>query len=242
MKNISFKYLLLIGAIILGFLSSCNKDFLEKAPMDKLVPEKFFNTEKDLELYTISFYQRMLPTGLSIVQDDEMGDFTSKSLSPTFIAGSYSAINEGAWSWTNLRNINYFLEKYNNPAIPIAARNHYAGIARFFRAYFYFDKVKTYGDVPWYGKTLSPSDSALYNQRDPRSLVMDSVLADLNFATQNIYDTKDATSSTVTRQVALALKSRVCLFEGTFRKYHPEINLVNTANKWLTDAADASKK
>lgn len=242
MKNIHIKYHLLISVIILGLLSSCNKDFLEKTPMDKLVPDNFFKTEKDLDLYATSFYQRMLPTGLSIVQDDEMGDFTSKSLSPTYIAGSYSAINEGSWNWTNLRNINYFLEKYNNPAIPIAVRNHYAGIARFFRAYFYFDKVKTYGDVPWYSNTLSTSDSALYKQRDPRSLVMDSVLADLNFATQNIYDTKDATSSTVTRQVALAFKSRVCLFEGTFRKYHSEINLVGTANKWLADAADASKK
>ncbi|MFM2439656.1 MAG: hypothetical protein RLZ16_654, partial [Bacteroidota bacterium] len=130
----------------------------------------------------------------------------------------------------------------NNPAIPIAVRNHYAGIARFFRASFYFDKVKTYGDVPWYGTAMSTTDSALYKGRDPRTLVMDSVLADLNFATQNIYDTKDATSSTVTRQVALALKSRICLFEGTFRKYHTELNLTSTASQWLTESADAAKK
>lgn len=233
---------LIVGIFTLAILSSCNKDFLEKTPLDKLVPDKFFTTEKDLDLYTTSFYQRMLPTGLAIVQDDEMGDYTSKSLSPTYIAGAYSSINEGSWNWTNLRNINYFLEKYNNPAIPIAVRNHHAGIARFFRAYFYYDKVKTYGDVPWYSTTLSTTDSALYKQRDPRTLVMDSVLADLNFATQNIYDTKDATSSTVTRQVALALKSRICLFEGTFRKYHAELNLTSTANKWLSEAADAAKK
>jgi hypothetical protein len=242
MKHINKFYSLIAGIIALTILFSCNKDFLEKSPMDKLVPANFFTTEKDLDLYTTSFYQRMLPAGLSIVQDDEMGDYTSKSLSPTYIAGAYSAINEGSWNWTNLRNINYFLENYNNPVIPIAVRNHYAGIARFFRAYFYYDKVKTYGDVPWYSNTLSTSDSALYKQRDPRTLVMDSVLADLNFATQNIYDTKDATSSTVTRQVALALKSRICLFEGTFRKYHTELNLTGTADKWFTDAADAAKK
>ncbi len=210
--------------------------------MDKLVPSSFFTSEKDLDLYVTSFYQRQLPAGLSIVQDDEMGDYTSKSLSPTYIAGAYSSINEGSWSWTNLRNINYFLERYNNPSIPLAVRNHYAGIARFFRAYFYFDKVQTYGDVPWYNKALATSDSTLYKARDPRTLVMDSVLADLNFAAENIYDTKDATSSLVTRQVALAFKSRVCLFEGTFRKYHTQLNLTATANKWLTESADAAKK
>ena len=223
-------------------ISSCNKNFLEKTPFDKLVPSEFFNTEKDLDLYTNSFYQRQLPAGLAIVQDDEMGDYSSKNSSPAFIAGSYSSVNEGSWVWTNLRNINYFLERYNNPSIPQEVRNHYAGIARFFRAYFYYDKVQTFGDVPWYSSTMATDDSALYKKRDPRTLVMDSVLADLNFAVANIIDTKDATSSTVTRQVALGFKSRVCLFEGTFRKYHTELDLTGTADKWLTEAADAAKK
>src|SRR6476661_672747 len=150
------------GLFAVASLGSCKKDFLEKKPLDKLVPDNFFKTKEDLELYTTSFYQRMLPTGLAIVQDDEMGEYTSKNQSPTFIAGSYSPVNEGAWNWTNLRNINYFMEKFNNPAIPQEARDHYEGIARFFRAYFYFDKVQTYGDVPWYGKTLSTEDPDLY--------------------------------------------------------------------------------
>lgn len=242
MRTKNILYTTFIALFTLVLFGSCKKDFLDKKPLDKLVPEAFFQTEKDLELYVTSFYQRMLPDGLSVVQADEMGDYTSKNQSPTFIAGSYSSVNEGSWSWTNLRNINYFLEKYNNPAIPQAARDHYAGIARFFRAYFYYDKVQTYGDVPWYGKTLSTDDPDLYKPRDPRTLVMDSVLADLNFAVEHILDTKDATSSMVTRQVALAFKSRVCLFEGTFRKYHTELGLTGTADKWLSEAADAAKQ
>jgi hypothetical protein len=53
-------------------------------------------------------------------------------------------------------------------------------------AYFYFEKVKRYGDVPWIGKALDVEDPDLYKPRDPRTLVMDSVLADLNFACENI--------------------------------------------------------
>lgn len=239
-KNILFTSFIALFTLVLS--GSCKKDFLDKKPLDKLVPDAFFQTEKDLELYVTSFYQRMLPAGLTVVQADEMGDYTSKNQSPTFIAGSYSSVNEGSWNWTNLRNINYFLEKYNNPSIPQAARDHYAGIARFFRAYFYYDKVQTYGDVPWYGKTLSTDDPDLYKGRDPRTLVMDSVLADLDFAVNHINDTKDATSSTITRQVALAFKSRVCLFEGTFRKYHTGLGLAGTSDKWLTEAANAAKQ
>lgn len=90
-----------VNLAIFTTLVSCS-EFLETEPFDKLVPNTFFQTEKDLELYVNSFYQRMLPDGLSVVQSDEMGDFTSKNQSPTFIAGSYSSVNEGAWNWTEI--------------------------------------------------------------------------------------------------------------------------------------------
>ncbi|MFW5700341.1 MAG: RagB/SusD family nutrient uptake outer membrane protein [Cyclobacteriaceae bacterium] len=227
---------------LLVFFTACDDKFLEIEPSDKLVSTSFFKTEKDLELYTNSFYQRMLPSGLSVATADEMGEYTSKNQSPAFIAGSYSSVNEQAWNWNNLRNINYFLENFNHEEIPIESRNHYEGIARFFRAYFYFDKVVRYGEVPWYSKTLSTSDDDLYKPRDARQLVMDSVLYDLNFAAANIRDVKDNTSSVITRQVALAFKSRVCLFEGTFRKYHPRLGLSESASKFLEEAADAAEK
>lgn len=222
-------------------ITSC-ESFLTKEPMDKLIPSSFFKTESDLSLYTNSFYQKMIPSALTVTTADEMGDYTSKNQSPMFISGAYTSVNEGSWNWANLRNINYFLEHCNNPEIPEEARNHYIGIARYFRASFYYDMVKKFGDVPWYSKTLAVDDPDLYKPRDPRVNVMDSVLADLNFACTYIKDTKDETSSTVTRQVALALKSRICLFEGTFRKYHKELGLQNSANDWLKEAADAARQ
>jgi len=238
MRKIIFNLITILSVI---YLSSC-EDFLTSEPIDKLVPSTFFQTEKDLELFANSFYQRGIPDGLSVVQADEMGDYTSKIQSPKFIAGAYDSGDVGSWSWSDLRNINYFLANFNNEAIPQEARNHYEGVARFWRAYFYYEKVRRYGDVPWYSKPLSTEDEDLYKPRDPRSMVMDSVLADLNFAVENIRDTKDNNSSLITRQVALAFKSRVSLFEGTFRKYHPEFNLQASANKFLEAAADAAKK
>lgn len=238
MRKIIFNLITILSVI---YLSSC-EDFLTSEPIDKLVPSTFFQTEKDLELFANSFYQRGIPDGLSVVQADEMGDYTSKIQSPKFIAGAYDSGDVGSWSWSDLRNINYFLANFNNEAIPQEARNHYEGVARFWRAHFYYEKVRRYGDVPWYSKPLSTEDEDLYKPRDPRSMVMDSVLADLNFAVENIRDTKDNNSSLITRQVALAFKSRVSLFEGTFRKYHPEFNLQASANKFLEAAADAARK
>jgi hypothetical protein len=103
--------------------------------------------------------------------------------------------------------------------------------------------VKRYGDVPWINKALDVTDTvALYKKQDPRTLVMDSVLADINYACQNIKTTSDASRSLVTKYIAYAFKSRICLFEGTYRKYHTELNLQGTAVAWLTQAADAAKK
>ena len=91
-------------------------------------------------------------------------------------------------------------------------------MARFFRAYFYFEKVKYYGDVPWVDRPIASDDQELYKGRDSREMVMQKVIGDLDFAIANLPAEKSVYR--VTRWTALALKSRVCLFEGTFRKYH----------------------
>lgn len=224
--------------ITVAALTACKKQ-LDLQPFDKLSPENAFNTEKDLQLYANSFYL-ILPTGSDIVDADAMSDYLAGRTPSTYIYGSFGPTQASGWTWTNLRKVNYFLEHVGQAKVSEEARNHFTGLARFFRAWFYFNMVKKFGDVPFYNKTLGTDDEDLYKGRDPRTLVMDSVLADLDFACANIRNTKDAGCAAVTRWVALAFKSRVCLFEGTFRKYHTELNLTATANDWLTKAADAA--
>ncbi|CAL1520133.1 RagB/SusD family nutrient uptake outer membrane protein [Chitinophaga sp. MM2321] len=232
MKNNIYLLLILV-------LASCKKD-LNLKPFDKLNPDNAFNTTQDLQLYANSFYN-ILPTGNDIIKADVMSDYIAGKDANAYIRpGAYDATQSGSWSWDNLRNINYFLERYGNAQIATEDKNHFAGIARFFRAMFYFEKVKRFGDVPWYSKSMTIDDPELYKGRDPRTMVMDSVLADLDFACENIRSTKDNSSSQITRWVALAYKSRVCLFEGTFRKYHPELQLPK-ATEWLNAAATAAE-
>lgn len=228
--------------ILLGLLLyACS---FEKFPIDKLNPGEYFNTQEELEIYSNSFYN-MLPEGGDIFMSDaKISDYFATSAEPDlFISGNYTFREselQGWWKWEDLRNINYFLELNVNKDIPENIRNHYNGIARFFRAWFYFDKVRTFGDVPWYDKVLSDSDPDLYKSRDSREFVMSKVLEDLNFACENISETKDNTASTITKWTALALKSRICLFEGTFRKYHTRLNLDGSANIFLKEASDAA--
>lgn len=246
------QYLLLL--ILVAASTGACKKFLDRGPTSSITPNEAFSTTADLQIYVNSFYNTMEPTGAQVYESDNgtslpnlwggLADNTAGTQTSQYIYGTLLATNAPDYwsvanSWGNLRNVNYFLQNYNNPAISQTDRNNYSGIAHFFRAWFYYNMVKLYGNVPWYSTALAPTDSALYKPRDPRTLVMDSVLADLNYATQNITATKDASCTTVTKWVAYALKARVCLFEGTFREYHTELGLTD-ANTWLQQAAGAA--
>ena len=235
MKN---QYIWILLACIT--LAACKK--LDQQPESTASKQAVFGTENGLKLYTNSFYNMdFLPKNST--SQDAMSDYLAVKSVPDFVRqGGFAANNSSGWTWKDLRNINYFIENCKDPAVPAAVRNNYLGLARYFRAYFYMEKVKRFGDVPWIGKPLDIDDPALNAGRDKRELVMDSVLADINFACANISSTNDASRTTVTKWVAYAYKSRLCLFEGTFRKYHTELNLSGTANKWLDDAASAASE
>lgn len=230
-------------SFVLFFLSVVSCGGLDKYPSDKINPDSYFKTAAGLKLYTNSFYD-YLPDGADIYKTDgELSDyFATASHPPDFLSGTYSAEDSDGWDWDELRNINYFLEHFNNDAIPLSDRNHYEGMARLFRALFYYKMVKKFGDVPWYEGTLSSSDPNLYKKQDPRDTVMKHVLEDLDFACSNMRETKDGTASTVNKWVALAYKARICLFEGTFRKYNTQFGLGGSADGWLEEAASAAKE
>ncbi len=225
--------------ISLTFIQCSKLDQDPKAVMSK---NAVFENESGVALYANSFYN-LLPASNGIMRspNDEMSDMLARNNAPDYLRpGAFGPQQSSGWSWNDLRNINSFLQNLNNSSLPTAVKQNYTGVARFFRALFYFDKVVRFGDVPWISKAMAVDDPDLYKGRDSRFEVMDSVLADLNYATQHIALIQDNSRTLITKNIAQALKSRVCLFEGTFRKYHTQYGKGNTAEKWLREAADAS--
>lgn len=214
-------------------LISCD---LNRLPLDAIAPETFFNTENDLLLYTNSFYN-MLPSAEDIYNED-VDNVVKNSLRDELQGTRIIPTSGGGWSWGSLRNINYFLDNSGKCPDPKAVAK-YNGMARFFRAYFYFGMVKRFGDVPWYSHAIEINDQQMLTKaRDPRVMVMDSVLADLDYAIANLDASRQV--SVITKWTALALKSRIGLYEGTFRKYHPEFNLAGS-DKFLDASISAGE-
>ena len=231
---------------------SCEK-FLTVEPIDKMGADTYFKNELELELFANGMIQSYLPTADGLGYSDSWSDlFCSKTSSDYYRPGIWNAEKQGSWgvsNWRNIRRANIFLAGVDRAAGNVSedVLNHYKGVARFWRAYFYYSKVQTFGDVPWIDHALDVEDEILYAKRDDREFVMAKILEDLNFACANLSgDSKY--DGVINRWVALAFKSRVGLYEGTFRKYHsvnPSTNAAwnnqnGTANDFLQAAVDAA--
>ncbi|PRD46613.1 RagB/SusD family nutrient uptake outer membrane protein [Sphingobacterium haloxyli] len=207
-----------IAICIMGLMFSCNDSYLERYPLAELAPENYFRNAKELENYTNTFYDQ-LPDALAIHYNNphQADDEARNTLPDEFRGTRITPGSGGGWSWSALRRINIYLA-HSHQCEDEAARLLYDGVARFFRVYFYFDKVVRFGDVPWYDAVLGVDDEKLKKPRDSRKFVFDKMLEDIDFAIEHGREQKS--EQLITKWTALALKSRMCLFEGTFRKYH----------------------
>lgn len=176
------------------------------------------------------------------IQSDNMASKVDAHASMSTVAAGLEVVpnSGGGWVWNLLRRINVFLDNYDKANEPQAVKDKYAGEAYFFRAWFYLDKVQRFGDVPWIDKPLTTTSEEVYGPRDPRATVMKHVLEDINNACKYLPQSwGGAYMCRVTKGAAYALKSRICLYEGTYRKYH---NLSDDYDKWLEEAVSAAEE
>ena len=230
MKRIVF---LIISVCIIVY--SCTEDdFLDRFPQEQITEFTYFNTANDLKLFVNQFYAS-LPVEFSV--NDANSDNQVPTSKNSFLGGTYTVPAQGGgWSssdWSGIRSCNFFLQRYGkaNTADTLI----YSAEVRFFRALFYWQKVVRFGDVPIVTTDLTDESPELFSERKPRKEVMDFVLTDLNYAISNLPGSVE--SGRVGKYAALALKSRICLWEGTFRKYHG----TGDETVFLQESASASK-
>lgn len=237
-------YIVFIVWLFTLILGSCNNDFMDRFPETSISPEAFFKTTKDLELYTNTYYEFVGPSFFDFVCDNCVS-YSETSKFNDLIRGSVTPQTVTGWSkdsWGELRRFNFFLENVHRATGDQTLINHYTGLTRLQRAIWYYDMVRTYNDVPWYSTTLKDTDEEqLYKKRDPRTLVVDSIMADLEYATTYISE-EIGNRSQFSKWYAYAIMARICLHEGTFRKYHKELKLESTADGYLQKAVESSEK
>lgn len=244
MKRIINKYFtgvcLLTGMFA---LNSCN-DFLDREPLDSVTPQAFLNNENDLAAYAINAYNFSTHDGwgLGTLTGDNHTDnmcTTNPSYSLWVPKNRRVPNKSGDYSFTRIRNYNYFFEqvkpRMEANAITGNVENikHYVGEMYFLRAWEYFQKLKLYGDFPIVTSTLIDDKDLLVatSKRSPRNEVARYIINNLDSAIVLLKeDFKN--KNRLTRNAAYLLKSRVALYEASWETYHRNTPFVPGGPGW----------
>jgi len=216
MKIKNIKCLLVL--VLLNF--GCNDEFMDRFPPDKVNDANYWKTPGDLRTFANQFYPDLITSGNWT--KDNMTDNQAPANRIAFVWNEYvvpaSGGNWGKSDWADIRSCNFFLQRYQTVEGDPEEIGRYVGEVKFFRAWYYFDKVRMFGDVPWLNQDLNIDSEELFIERTSRKTVVDSILQDLDDAIGQLPETSG--EERLTKYAAQAFKSRVALYEGTWRKYH----------------------
>ena len=220
MKSISFTH----TSVLLLLAVGCKG--LDLGPKDQVSDASFWKTPDQFRLAANDYYFAL----------QEARNYTELNSDIAFGAGANSvsngsylpAANSDVWnnSYAGIRATNYLLAKAAESGLG-AAIDRWVGEALFFRAYNYWNLVKTLGGVPLIDKVLDVSSAEVYAPRSTQQKVIDFIITDLDNAVPKLPKQSGLSSSEmgrVTQGAALALKARAALYQGTWLKYHNEGN------------------
>lgn len=249
-----------LALVAAGFLSSCQKDFLNVTPTDKILGDAVLADSSLFENYVINRY-------LSIRLQEKEGEGSNPGFGRGFEYGLWSSLtdesiynnDDNTWvvqqgqlapentgitgtiwgrSYRSIRECNYGLNHIDSVAMSTEHRKRLRAELRFIRAYRYHDLVRNYGGVVMMGDREyslqdNLSDPALFN-RATLQQSMDYVISELTAAAADLPEDNNTTDwlpGRATRGAALALKARLLLYAAS--------PLYNTGT-WQA-AADAAK-
>lgn len=254
MKSIRF-YLLLTLTVILS-LGSC--DYLSYDETTGYTEDDVFSSFERSKQFLSNIYAH-LPSGFNSV-DGAMRASATDNAEEIWEFSDVQKFNDGSWSavqtldanwdhyYSGIRAANLFLEKVEGQTFEDRQYNdNYDQImeqfelfsyqARFLRAYFYFNLIKRYGDVPLVTSVLDPEEA---NSVEPSTFdevvqfiidECDAIIPELPASYNSVPQNE---TGRATRGAAQALKSRVLLYAAS-----PLYNPDGDGSKWATAAAAA---
>ena len=237
------KFLHIATALLFaGFTSSCS-DFLDRYPLDELSDSSFWKTENDAMMDVTDIYG-CLPTW---DQDEDINSDNAvhgiKWAAGNISKGIYDPMDQSwAGSYTPIRQCNLVLEKVKDIEMSDESRKKIEGQAYFFRAFVYFNLIRSFGDVPYIDKPLNLTDVEDIT-RTPREEVYAKVMADFDKAIEYLPEEWDAANTPrVTKGAALAMKARAALYYNNWQVAADASKAVMDLGKYeLYDAGNTGK-
>ncbi len=219
------RILLSIPAMLIAM--GCEDEFLDAPPAFQINSENFFNTEEDYDRALVATYDLLAPVGYLMTI---MGEIASDNA----LAGGESANDVLAWQEINrmdhspdsdqLQNLwrwiyaginraNYIFEFRDKT--DFEGRREVLAETSFLRAFYYFQLVKWFGDVPMpLDRRVLFGESSSF-PRVPATEVYAQIEADLTFAAENLPAVQTQLGR-ATQGAALALLGKVHLYQEEY--------------------------
>ena len=204
-------------------LAGC-KDFLAVDPPFTQDAENFFLTEQDYERALVGAYDLLQGTFLSVWIGEIASDNTiagGESVTDTEGLHQIDDMTHGGvnnelrsifrWNYAGLTRANYILENANN--IEFTGKDHILAEAKFLRAFYYFELVKFFGDVPLIIDERLGVEEATQRERTPADQVYAQIEADLTDAIA-VLEPVAAQKGRATRGAAQALLGKAYLYQA----------------------------
>jgi starch-binding outer membrane protein, SusD/RagB family len=254
MKKV-FKYIT-IGILALGAVS-CKKSFIDLRPTAQFTDAVYFRQPGDFKSYATGFYGQL--PGWDFGSMDNNSDLSANTNTNGYDIGhgTIATSTSANWNYSGIRSCNILLSKaaaYTGSG----DLSEYVGEAYFFRAFAYFNLLKTYGGVPIVTKALDVNSPELFAARNSRYEVVKQILDDLDNAIPKLPTEQTIPASDkgrISKWAAEAVKADVELYEATWEKYvgqEPDGDGTTVGagksgydpgniNKYLTDAVTMCK-
>ena len=231
------KYILCI--IMLIACVSCKKSILELYPLTSGNVKDFYKTATDFQYAVTALYGTLRAEG--IVNEFEFGDlptddtytavgrsiqgdpdYDNLTVLPSTSAATTILSNRWNNCYVGINRANLIINQIDAAGIDAALQKQYKGEAKFFRAFFYFTLVRTFGDVPLISQVIETVSQSYDYGRESKEKVYALIEQDLKDAIEILPATyTTANLGRVSSVSAKAMLGRVLLFENKFAEAAP---------------------
>jgi hypothetical protein len=219
------KKIIITICFIAAAAAACKK--LDLSPPSSPSTASFYTNQAELELAANDLYRQVFWTP-SKESTGTFEEFFSDNCyyrggagSNPIIAGTLASSDANVQTYYQncykaIARVNTFLENDSRAAgsAPAAIIRRLEGEMRLIRAFQYSKLISHFGDVPLITKTLTLDDAAKITRTD-KNTIYKAVLADFDFAAQNLPQAYPASDvKRLTKGAALALEARTALYMG----------------------------
>jgi len=225
-------------ALLLFFSPGCKK-YLDKAPLDSINSENFFQTTEDAinavnaayqplqrpKLYNLRMWTSDIFAGNSVVGAGGGTDGIETVQEANFTTDPSNAgvLDLYRGPYPGILYCNLVIANVPGMDIDTVLRNRIVGEAKFLRANYYFILVRYFGDVPLITKPQTPSDD-LYPSRASKDEVYNLIVQDLKDAIALLPPRESYSGADVGRAskgAAIGMLAKVYLTLGNYSEVPP---------------------